>query len=83
MTRIPSLTPSLAPSATADVDVTLQPAMPDVSYAAYAVKFAGVSVTGLAINSVTVVDEQTVTVAVENTGGLTLSGATVMVHAVA
>ena len=75
--------PSLVLSGTADVDVTLHPPMPDSDYNAYVSKFADVSVDDLQINSVTVVDEDTVTVSVENTGLATLSGITIMVHAVA
>lgn len=75
--------PLLLASGTANINVTLQPAMPDTSYTAYANKFAGVSLTDLQINSVTVVDEDTVQVAVQNVGLLTLTGASVAVHAVA
>lgn len=75
--------PTLLASGTANVNVTLQPAMPDDEYDAYASKFAGVSLTDLTITSVTVVDEDTVTVGVQNVGLLTLTGASVMVHAVA
>lgn len=75
--------PELAPDATADVDVTLQPALADSLYDAYAQTFAGVSLADLAVTSVTVVDEETVTVGVHNTGLQTLAGATVLVHAVA
>lgn len=74
--------PLLLASATASVDVTLQPAMADDTYTAYAFKFAGVSLTDLNITSVTVVDEDTVTVGVENVGLATLTGANVLVHAV-
>jgi hypothetical protein len=75
--------PSLILNATANVDVTLQPAMADSGYDAYASLFAGVSLSNLQINSVTVVDQNTVTVAVQNVGLVTLAGASVMVHAVA
>lgn len=75
--------PSLVLNATANIDVTLSPAMPDDTYTAHASKFAGVSVTDLNITSVTVVDEDTVTVGVQNVGLLTLAGATIAVHAVA
>lgn len=77
-----AVVPSLDPSDTADVDIQLQPAMPDSSYSAYASKFAGVSLADLHINSVTVVDSDTVTVAVENVGVATITGASIMVHAV-
>jgi hypothetical protein len=75
--------PTLLLSATANVNVTLQPAMADDTYTAYAHKFAGISLTDLQINSVTVVDEDTVTVAVENVGLATIAGASVAVHAIA
>lgn len=75
--------PPLLASGTANVNVTLQPAMADNTYTAYAFKFAGVSLTDLDITSVTVVDEDTVTVSVENVGLVTLTGASVLVHAVA
>jgi hypothetical protein len=75
--------PSLLASGTANVTVTLQPAMADDTYSAYAHKFAGVALDDLQINSVTVVDEDTVTVAVENTGSQTIAGASIMVHTVA
>lgn len=74
--------PSLLASGTATVAVQLQPAMPDSSYSAFASKFAGISLTDLNITSVTVVDADTVDVGVENVGLLTLTGATVMVHAI-
>lgn len=74
--------PTLLLSGTATVAVQLQPAMPDSGYTAYASKFAGVSLTDLQINSVTVVDADTVNVAVENVGVATIVGATVMVHAI-
>jgi hypothetical protein len=57
--------------------------MADDTYTAYAHKFAGISLTDLQINSVTVVDEDTVTVAVENVGLATIAGASVAVHAIA
>lgn len=75
--------PTLLLSGSANVNVTLQPAMPDDTYTAYASKFAGVSIVDLQIDSVTVVDEDTVTVGVSNVGLATITGASVMVHAVA
>lgn len=75
--------PSLILNASTTVTVTLHPAMPDDTYTAYASKFAGISITDLVINSVTVVDEDTVQVAVQNTGLVTLAGANILVHAVA
>lgn len=74
--------PSLVLNATATVAVQLQPAMPSSSYSAYASLFAGISITSLQINSVTVVDSDTVNVVVQNVGLATLAGANVMVHAV-
>ena len=73
----------LVVSGTADVDVTVRPAMPDTGYSPYAAAFGDGSVDDLQINSVTVVDEETVRVAVENTGSLTLTGVSLIVHAVA
>jgi len=73
--------PLLLVGGSATVAVTLQPAMPDSTYNAYASKFAGVSLTDLSINSVTVVNSTTVNVAVSNTGLATITGASVMVHA--
>lgn len=70
-------------NASTTVAVTLNPAMPDSGYSAYAMLFAGtVSITGLQINSVTVVDTDTVDVVVQSVGVATLAGANVMVHAV-
>lgn len=74
--------PTLLLGGTATVAVQLQPAMPDATYSAYAAKFAGVSLTDLQINSVTVIDADTVDVAVENVGVGTITGASVMVHAI-
>ncbi len=74
--------PTLLLSSSANVDVQLQPAMPDTSFTAYASKFAAVSLVDLAINSVTIIDTDAVRVNVSNTGLVTLSGASVMVHAV-
>lgn len=74
--------PTLLLGGTATVPVQLQPAMSGTSYSAYASKFAGVSLTDLQINSVTVVDTDTVNVAVENVGLGTITGASVMVHAI-
>lgn len=74
--------PTLILGASTTVAVQIQPAMPDSSYSAYAGKFAGVSLTDLQINSVTVVDTDTVNVAVENVGLGTITGASVIVHAI-
>lgn len=75
--------PTLILNATTTVAVTLHPAMPDSGYSAYAMTFAGVSLANLTITSVTVVDEDTVNVGLQNTGLITLIGASVLVHAVA
>lgn len=73
--------PTLLLGGSATVAVQLSPAMPDASYTARAYKFAGVSITDLNITSVTVVDADTVNVGVQNTGLLTLTGASVLVTA--
>lgn len=64
------------------VAVTLQPAMPDSSYSAYAATFGGVNLADLDVTAVSVVDTDTVNVAVDNVGLGTVSGVTVMVHAI-
>ena len=64
------------------VAVPIQPAMPDSGYTAYAATFGGVNLGDLSITSVSVVDTDTVNVAVDNAGLGTVSGVTVMVHAV-
>lgn len=74
--------PTLLSNMGVTVVVTLQPAMADATYSAYAHKFAGVAVDNLNITSVTVVDEDTVHVDVHNAGS-TLTGANLLVHAVA
>lgn len=73
--------PLLLLGASTTVAVQLNPAMADSAYTAKAFKFAGVSLTDLAINSVTIVDADTVNVAVENTGLATITGASVLVTA--
>lgn len=73
--------PTLLLGGSATVAVQLSPAMADASYSARAFKFAGVSLTDLSIDSVTVVDADTVNVAVSNVGLLTLAGASVLVTA--
>lgn len=78
-----SAVPTLAMGANATVSVTLQPAMEDTEFEAYASKFAGASVADLTVSGVTVVDASTVEVAVTNNGSVTLAGANVAVHAVA
>lgn len=74
--------PTLLASGTTTVNVQLQPAMADTGYSAYASTFAGVSLANLVVNSVTVVDNETVAVSVTNTGLVSLTGASVMVHAI-
>lgn len=64
------------------VTVQIQPAMPDSGYSAYAITFGGVNLADLDVTSVSVVDTDTVDVAVDNVGAGTISGVTVMVHAV-
>src|ERR1044072_4938950 len=78
-----SAVPELAASASDTVSVTLAPDMSDAGYGATAQLFAGVDISALQVNSVTVVDEDTVDVVVENTGLVSLSGANVMVVAFA
>lgn len=64
------------------VAVQIQPAMPDSGYTAYAAVFGGINVGDLSITSVSVVDTDTVNVAVDNGGLGTVSGVTLMVHAI-
>lgn len=73
--------PSLLLLTSANVDVQLSPAMPDTSFTARAYKFAGVSLSDLVINSVTIIDQDTVRVNVGNTGALTITGASLLVTA--
>lgn len=75
---IPTLT-VLNPDAT--VAVQLTPSMPDAGYTASAYTFAGVALGDLEVNSVTVVDADTVNVSVSNTGLVSIAGANVLVHA--
>lgn len=74
--------PTLLLNTETTVAVQIQPAMPDSSYTAYASKFAGISIVDLSILSVAVVDTDTVNVTVRNVGLVTLTGASVLVHAV-
>lgn len=71
--------PLLLASQSTTVSVTLDPAMPNAGYAAIAKLFAGVNIGDLEIDSVTVIDENTVDVEVHNTGLASLSGASVLV----
>lgn len=74
--------PTLIQNQSTTVAVQLQPAMPDSGYSAYATTFAGVSLASLSVDSVTVVDADTVNVALTNNGVATIAGASVMVHAI-
>ena len=74
--------PSLPSGQDTTVAVPIQPAMPDSGYTAYAATFGGVNLGDLSITSVSVVDTDTVNVAVDNVGLGTVSGVTIMVHAV-
>lgn len=73
--------PSLLLLTNVNVDVQLSPAMPDTDFTARAFKFAGVSLSDLVINSVTIIDQDTVRVNVGNTGALTITGASLLVTA--
>lgn len=73
--------PTLIASASTTVSVTLNPAMSGSGYSAVATLFAGINIAALTINSVTVVDADTVDVVVQNTGLVSLSGSNVMVVA--
>lgn len=67
-------------SQSANVDVPIVPAMPDSNYTAAAVVFGGVNIVDLHINSITVIDADTVRVQVQNVGLISL-GASVLVTA--
>lgn len=74
--------PTLLLSQSTTVVVTLKIPFFDTSYVATAVLAGSLSLLGaLQINSVTIVDEDTVNVVVQNTGLVTLSGASVLVLA--
>ena len=73
--------PLLLASASTTVAVQLNPAMPDATYTPQAFLFAGISIVGLQINSVSVVDADTVNVVVQNVGLLSLQGSNVLVTA--
>jgi hypothetical protein len=77
-----SLVPALDPSDSVIVPVLLSPPMPNTTYTAFVSKVASVSTSDLAINSVTVVDTDTVNVLVQNMGLFTISGASIIVHAI-
>ena len=74
--------PTLLLSQSATVTVTLKIPFFDTSYTAIAMISGSLNLLGaLQINSVTIVDEDTVNVVVQNTGLVTLSGASVVVVA--
>lgn len=73
--------PSLIVNQTATLQITISPTMPSTSYTAYSKLFAGISITGLTINSTTVVSASRVDVVVQNLGLITLAGANVLVFA--
>lgn len=74
--------PTLLTTQSATVAVTLKIPFFNTSYSAVAVVTGALNLLGaLQINSVTIVDEDTVNVVVQNTGLLTLSGASVLVVA--
>lgn len=67
---------------TITIPVTLTPSMPSSTYTANALLFAGsISITGLQINSVTIVSASVVNVVVQSVGVATLAGANVLVNA--
>lgn len=74
--------PTLLLSQSATVTVTLKIPFFDSNYSAVALISGALNLLGaLQVNSVTVVDEDTVNVVVQNTGLVTLSGASVLVVA--
>lgn len=74
--------PSLLLSQSTTVDVTLKLPFFDTNYSAIAFISGGLSLIGnLQITSITVIDEDTVRVGIQNTGLVTLSGANVGVLA--
>lgn len=74
--------PTLIASASATVQVTITPAMPNTTFNAYPKLFAGISIVGLQINSTTIVSTTRVDVVVQNVGLVSLAGANVLVYAV-
>lgn len=74
--------PTLIASASATIQVTITPAMPNTTYNAYPKLFAGISIVGLQINSTTIVSTTRVDVVVQNVGLVSLAGANVLVYAV-
>jgi hypothetical protein len=75
--------PTLLAATSTVVPVTLRPSLPDMCFIPYASMLASVSLQDLRINGVAIISEDTVHVDVSNVGLLTLSGASIMVHAVA
>lgn len=74
--------PTLLLSQSATVSVTLEIPFLDTNYSAVALITGSLNLLGaLQVNSVTVIDEDTVNVVVQNTGLVTLSGASVLVVA--
>lgn len=77
-----ALTPTILASASANVAVDLDTTMSGTSYEASAVLAGSASLLAdLAITAVTITDNNTVTVTVQNNGLVSLSGATVIVTA--
>ncbi|MFE3484823.1 hypothetical protein ACIQ1S_09365 [Streptomyces griseus] len=78
-----AVVPSLLASASVAVAVPLSPAMPDTAYMASAVLTASASIlASLAITSIVRTSGTVLTVTVQNTGLITLSGATAIATAV-
>lgn len=81
---VPALAGANAPSAVADVVVTLKPAQPDTAYVAEAFLTMGVNLlTTVVVESITKTSKSTVTVRVRNTGVAHLGGGLCMVHVTA
>lgn len=70
--------PTLLLGVAQNVDVTLLPAMPNTSYTPYSFAFGGVNLSGLTINSTTVINASTVRVNLQ-TSLVSLAGVHVMV----
>lgn len=78
-----AVVPALTASGSTTVQVTVGPPLPDTSYAPAAVLIGGASLLGsLSITSTTAVSTTRVDVVVQNTGLLTISGASVLVIAI-
>jgi hypothetical protein len=75
--------PTLLAGANVNVDVTLKPGLTDTSYTAQAFTTNGLGIlSSLNVNSITIIDADTVRVNVQNTGLVTLNGSKVVVFAV-